>query len=433
MFFFFFFFKVHNIVLYPDKHSWCKTTEIKQIVAHPGCSSIEIDNNVCVGACFSYSIPRTIPSSPGEVIIPYCDSCQPVEYEWREVTLTCSDESEEDEGQTEMTKRVQVITNCSCTTCEKQYEEKKISDHHRPVGSKTNDDVPELMSLMMGVHNKEQEINESEEEDDQQKQQTVDNVNVEIEGVRPDDKENLIKDEDDDDDDDDDGQNNKKNEKEKLKEKLDKESRTLEILHLSNNNNNNEKSNTSSSSSTSSQNKMKDLIEIAKTEHKHYEFGPHHSLILKPDGETFLQSDANNNNNRGKIKKLKNDNDNNDDDDDDVYVSTIEDDEEDDLELEDGSSSSSVINQFKIHDSDKYIDQIAVESIRKEQIENQPKIMTIPDMIYNSTAFKGNGKWRSGVRMFEVPHHHLQPAVEGVELSYYGKSHTKVDKIQDRD
>lgn len=80
------FLKIHNIVLYPDKHSWCKTTGIKQIVAHPGCSSIEIDNNVCVGACFSYSIPRTLPSAPGEVITPYCDSCQPVDYEWKEVS-----------------------------------------------------------------------------------------------------------------------------------------------------------------------------------------------------------------------------------------------------------------------------------------------------------------------------------------------------------
>lgn len=189
---FFVSFQVHNIVLYPDKHSWCKKTEIKQIVAYPGCSSIEIDNNVCVGACFSYSIPRTIPSAPGEVIIPYCDSCQPVEYEWREVrlniisnsyliqgsknriqvlrsnlfslqrqflrmrrttltfhllpiswieivasfqvTLTCSDESEEDEGQTEMTKRVQVIKNCSCTSCDKQYEEKKLPDHQKHIG-----------------------------------------------------------------------------------------------------------------------------------------------------------------------------------------------------------------------------------------------------------------------------------------------------------
>lgn len=59
--------KVHNIVLYPDKHSWCLPTAIKQVISYPGCKSVEIDNNVCVGACFSYSIPHTEPSDPGEV------------------------------------------------------------------------------------------------------------------------------------------------------------------------------------------------------------------------------------------------------------------------------------------------------------------------------------------------------------------------------
>lgn len=78
-------FKVHNIVLYPHKHSWCKTTAIKQVVAYPGCDFIEVENNVCVGGCFSYSIPRTIPSSPGEVV-PYCDSCQPSTHTWKQVS-----------------------------------------------------------------------------------------------------------------------------------------------------------------------------------------------------------------------------------------------------------------------------------------------------------------------------------------------------------
>jgi DAN domain len=61
--------KVHNIVLYPDKHSWCTTLPIKQVISAEtdgSCKSIEIDNNVCVGACFSYSIPRTEPNE-GEV------------------------------------------------------------------------------------------------------------------------------------------------------------------------------------------------------------------------------------------------------------------------------------------------------------------------------------------------------------------------------
>lgn len=78
--------QVHNIVLYPDKHSWCKTLPIKQVVSHPGYKSEEIDNHVCVGTCFSYSIPHTEPSDPGEVIVPYCDSCQPFDTTWHHVS-----------------------------------------------------------------------------------------------------------------------------------------------------------------------------------------------------------------------------------------------------------------------------------------------------------------------------------------------------------
>ncbi|KAJ9592470.1 hypothetical protein L9F63_015886, partial [Diploptera punctata] len=103
--------KVHNIVLYPDKHSWCKTTPIKQVVAFPGCNSVEIDNNVCVGACFSYSIPRTSPAAPGELIKPYCDSCQPSQVRWQHLTLECEEVDK-------LQKRVQIIENCSCSSCE---------------------------------------------------------------------------------------------------------------------------------------------------------------------------------------------------------------------------------------------------------------------------------------------------------------------------
>ncbi|XP_055857884.1 homeobox protein cut-like isoform X2 [Episyrphus balteatus] len=109
--------KVHNIVLYPDKHSWCKTTTIKQVISYPGCTSIEIDNNVCVGACFSYSIPHTEPSDPGEVIVPYCDSCQPSETTWHQITLQCSKNDADTPSQ--LIKHVQIIHNCSCTSCEK--------------------------------------------------------------------------------------------------------------------------------------------------------------------------------------------------------------------------------------------------------------------------------------------------------------------------
>ncbi|EFN68539.1 Neuroblastoma suppressor of tumorigenicity 1 [Camponotus floridanus] len=106
--------KVHNIVLYPDKHSWCKTTPIKQVVAWPQCSSQELDNNVCVGACFSYMVPHSEPSAPGDLIRPYCDSCQPLDSVWHTVTLDCKDEQN---NPVTMQKKVQIITNCSCSSC----------------------------------------------------------------------------------------------------------------------------------------------------------------------------------------------------------------------------------------------------------------------------------------------------------------------------
>lgn len=364
--------KVHNIVLYPDKHSWCKTTGIKQIVAHPGCSSTEIDNNVCVGACFSYSIPRTMPSAPGEVITPYCDSCQPVDYEWKEVTLTCSDESEEDEGQVELIKKVQVITNCTCTSCDKQYEQKKTSDHHKHIGTQSRNDVPELMGLMMETHHTRTQGKELEEEttEDANTEQDPEisheerNRNTENNIY----KENLIEDDKD----------------EKEKNKTNKDADSIEILHLNKHHNN----------------RIDDLISVAKSEHKHYEIGPHHSLVLKPD-----------------VIKTK-----------EIHPSHPHHHKQND----DEETPSILSNQFKIHDNEEYLDQIAVESIRKDISEQ--KVMTIPDLIYNLTVphpdskenEKENGN--SGVRLLEVPHHHLKPAVEGVQLSYFGKNEPKTEK-----
>lgn len=128
--------KVHNIVLYPDKHSWCRTTTIKQVISYPGCQPVEIDNNVCVGACFSYSIPHTEPSDPGEVIVPYCDSCQPAETAWHNVTLDCSGAAAAAPSSgaappvpAQFVKRVQIITNCSCAPCDRSAS---MINHSQP-------------------------------------------------------------------------------------------------------------------------------------------------------------------------------------------------------------------------------------------------------------------------------------------------------------
>ncbi|XP_072380175.1 uncharacterized protein [Diabrotica undecimpunctata] len=119
--------KVHNIVLYPEKHSWCQITPIQQIIASPGYESVTIDNNVCVGACYSYSIPKTQPAEPGELIGPYCDSCQPSEIKCYHVNLKQIEKNVE--GPKILQKRVQIITNCSCQSCDKvRSEDCKITD-----------------------------------------------------------------------------------------------------------------------------------------------------------------------------------------------------------------------------------------------------------------------------------------------------------------
>lgn len=123
------FLQVHNIVLYPEKHSWCQTHQIQQIVASPGYDPVTIENNVCVGACYSYSIPKTEPAEPGELIGPYCDSCQPSEIKCYHVNLHADDKNVE--GPKVIQKRVQIIMNCSCQTCNKiRKEDCEITDEN---------------------------------------------------------------------------------------------------------------------------------------------------------------------------------------------------------------------------------------------------------------------------------------------------------------
>uniref|UniRef100_A0A182MNT4 CTCK domain-containing protein n=1 Tax=Anopheles culicifacies TaxID=139723 RepID=A0A182MNT4_9DIPT len=110
--------KVHNIVLYPNKQSWCTTRNISQVITEPGCKQVTIDNNVCVGACFSYSIPHTEPSDPGEIIGPYCDSCQPSDVSYVFVKVDCTENANMKNPY--LYKQVQLIHNCTCTACEEQ-------------------------------------------------------------------------------------------------------------------------------------------------------------------------------------------------------------------------------------------------------------------------------------------------------------------------
>lgn len=124
--------KVHNIVLYPNKQSWCTTRNISQVITEPGCKQVTIDNNVCVGACFSYSIPHTEPSDPGEIIGPYCDSCQPSDVSYVFVKVDCTENANMKNPY--LYKQVQLIHNCTCTACDEQSTQRST-----PTGNTNRD------------------------------------------------------------------------------------------------------------------------------------------------------------------------------------------------------------------------------------------------------------------------------------------------------
>ncbi|XP_018322215.1 uncharacterized protein LOC108734941 [Agrilus planipennis] len=106
--------------------SWCQTTAIKQIVASPGSEPVTIDNNVRVEVCYSYSIPRTRPAEPGELIGPYCDSCKPADSRCYHMTL-----HDDKNSSKTIQKRVQIITNCSCSSCDRiEAKDCEISDEN---------------------------------------------------------------------------------------------------------------------------------------------------------------------------------------------------------------------------------------------------------------------------------------------------------------
>lgn len=146
--------KVHNIVLYPDKHSWCTSTPIKQIISNVDCDSVEINNRVCLGACFSYSIPRTLTSNNADEINSYCDSCQPIKTLWTPVTLTCSNGLNH-------TKHVQLIKDCRCSSCNRHWElEDPLTDEvqEEEISIQTSRYL-DLMKLEQDENTEEEEIN----------------------------------------------------------------------------------------------------------------------------------------------------------------------------------------------------------------------------------------------------------------------------------
>ncbi|XP_078729396.1 uncharacterized protein LOC144945060 [Lampetra fluviatilis] len=134
----------------PTGPAWCETRNITQIVSHAGCASREIDNRVCLGQCYSYSVPDTLPQTSESLL--HCDSCTPSDTTWDVVTLQCGDDysdggdADDDgaEGSPEVTKLVEKILRCECQACGAQQH--LLLAAHRSGGGEAHGADP-LLSL----------------------------------------------------------------------------------------------------------------------------------------------------------------------------------------------------------------------------------------------------------------------------------------------
>ncbi|XP_070812246.1 neuroblastoma suppressor of tumorigenicity 1 [Pituophis catenifer annectens] len=100
---------INKLALFPDKNAWCEAKNITQIIGHNGCNSKSIQNRACMGQCFSYSVPNTLPQSTESLV--HCDSCMPSSIQWQIVSLDCPNDSR-------VEKLVEKILQCSCQACD---------------------------------------------------------------------------------------------------------------------------------------------------------------------------------------------------------------------------------------------------------------------------------------------------------------------------
>ncbi|XP_013384443.1 uncharacterized protein LOC106154594 isoform X1 [Lingula anatina] len=100
---------LQSIVFHSESHTWCESRPIQQILTQPGCESQSVENKVCVGQCYSYSVPNTLPSQNAGLLQRH-DVCKPARARWEKVTLQCAN------GHM-LPKFVQIIEECACASC----------------------------------------------------------------------------------------------------------------------------------------------------------------------------------------------------------------------------------------------------------------------------------------------------------------------------
>lgn len=85
-----------------------------------------------------------------KVIVPYCDSCQPSTTTWSDVTLDCDNDSPDTPPK--LVKRVQIITNCSCSSCDRHHHPHETSASAAAgavnLGDIAVNDAPDLLDIL---------------------------------------------------------------------------------------------------------------------------------------------------------------------------------------------------------------------------------------------------------------------------------------------
>ena len=105
--------RVQSMPLFPLRKSWCKATEIEQVVQVNGCDAQRVKNKACVGQCYSYHLPGTLPrDNIPEESLRYCDWCRPSLKTWRKVSLKCPRLRSP-----QVDKLVEIILECACQKC----------------------------------------------------------------------------------------------------------------------------------------------------------------------------------------------------------------------------------------------------------------------------------------------------------------------------
>ena len=93
--------------------AWCRAVDIEQVVHVRGCKERTIKNRACVGHCYSYALPQTLPRDDiPEGSHSYCEGCHPSYNDWRKVIVQCPGQ---DSPQVE--KLVEFIFQCECQPC----------------------------------------------------------------------------------------------------------------------------------------------------------------------------------------------------------------------------------------------------------------------------------------------------------------------------